>query len=150
MQINEDFLPLVISHKGNKKYINDDSIDHEGKVLKDVINAKADSSNVYTKEQLGDNLLPMTRIAGVYVGDDFTVTLSIEKSRPYIFINSHVFNREIILITTYDSNLINIDRIINMGSTDLSSFTLKDNKLTIKGAGRCRGFLYKLNYQMST
>lgn len=41
MQINEDFLPLVISHKGNKKYINDDSIYHEGEVLKDVINANA-------------------------------------------------------------------------------------------------------------
>lgn len=30
-------------NKGNKKYINDDSIYHEGKVLKDVINSKVNA-----------------------------------------------------------------------------------------------------------
>ncbi len=38
--------------KGNKKYINDDSIYHEGKNLRDVINSKANSSNVYNKTEI--------------------------------------------------------------------------------------------------
>lgn len=41
---------------GNKIYINDNSIYHEGKKLNDVINAKADSSNVYTKTETDTKL----------------------------------------------------------------------------------------------
>lgn len=133
-------------NKGNKKYINDNTIYHEGKNLKDVIDAKANIDDVYTKTQLDDNLLPMTRIVDVYVGDSFTATTGIETNGQYVFINSHIFNREIAIITIFESNL-SVDRIINTGSTDLSSFTLKDDKLTIRGASRCRGLLYKLNYQ---
>lgn len=38
--------------KGNKKYINDDSICHEGKNLRDVINSKANSSDVCNKTEI--------------------------------------------------------------------------------------------------
>lgn len=153
---------------GNKIYINDNSIYHEGKKLNDVINAKADSSNVYNKAeidtkinskanttdvyaktQLDSTLLPMIRIVGSTLSDSSTISLSIQKNRPYIFINSHINNREIILITMRNDN-VTVDRIINTGSTDLTSFTLKDDKLTIKGAKNCRGILYMLNYQVVT
>ncbi len=40
--------------KGNKKYINDDSIYHEGKNLRDVIDAKANSADVYTKTEIDE------------------------------------------------------------------------------------------------
>lgn len=134
--------------KGNKKYINDDSIYHEGKVLKDVINSKANASDVYTKEQLDNSLLPIFKIPNLDVQDANTVTTKIETNNQYVFINSHIFNREIVIITIFKSN-INTDRLTNTGSTDLSSFTLNGDKLTIKGAGRCRGKLYKLSYQQT-
>lgn len=135
-------------NKGNKKYINDDSIYHEGKVLKDVINSKVNASDVYTKEQLDNSLLPMTIIEGIYVGDSKTVTFSVEPKIPYIFINSHLYDREIVLITQYNGT-INIDRILSSDPNHKTSFTLKDGKLTIAGAGNCRGHLYKLNYQIT-
>lgn len=134
--------------KGNKKYINDDSIYHEGKNLRDVINSKANSSDVYNKTEIDENLLPMTMLKGLYIGDSFTVTTDIETNKQYIFINSHIFNREVVIITIFESTIIT-DRLINTGSTDLSSFTLNGDKLTIKGAGRCRGRLYKLSYQQA-
>ena len=113
------------------------------------INSKANSNDVYTKTQLDDNLLPMTMLKGINIGDNQTVTFEIDKNKPYIFINSHIFNREIVIITMFQS-IINTDRLINTRSTDLSSFTLNGNKLTIKGAGSCKGKVYKLNYQITT
>ena len=44
--------------KGNKKYINDDSIYHEGKVLKDVINLKANSNEISNVQDLQFTLVP--------------------------------------------------------------------------------------------
>lgn len=105
-----------------------------------------ENKDVYTKAQLDANLLPMTMLKSLYIGDKDTVTFEVEKNRPYIFFNSHVFNREIVIITTFEG-MVNIDRLTN--TTELSSFTLNGNKLTIKGANRCRGRLYKLNYQVS-
>ena len=90
----------------------------------------------------------MTMLKGLYIGDSFTVTTDIETNKQYIFINSHIFNREVVIITIFESTIIT-DRLINTGSTDLSSFTLNGDKLTIKGAGRCRGRLYKLSYQQA-
>jgi hypothetical protein len=113
------------------------------------LNAKANSADVYTKTQLDDNLLPMTMLKGINIRDNETVTFEVEMNKPYIFINSHVFNREIVIITMFQST-INIDRLINTGSTNLSSFTLNGNKLTIKGARNCKGKVYKLNYQVTS
>ena len=42
--------------KGNKKYINDDSIYHEGKNLRDVINSKANSNDVYNKTEIDEKV----------------------------------------------------------------------------------------------
>lgn len=114
--------------------------------LQSNINLKANSSDVYAKTELDDTLLPMTRIKGSTLGDSSTITISVNKYKPYIFINSHFYNREIILITMYNGG-INVDRIINTSSTESTSFTLNDNKLTIKASGRCRGLLYELSYQ---
>ena len=118
--------------------------------LNEGIDAKANIDDVYTKTQLDDNLLPMRRVLGSSLGDSSSITISINKYKPYIFINSHVWNREIVLITfTPSENIINADRILGAGSSELTSFTLNDNKLTIKSSGRCRGVLYELSYQVN-
>lgn len=135
-----------------KTPVNADNLNKMDKGIKDLeteLSKKANSADVYTKTEITNNLLPMTGMVGSNVGDSSTITIPIDKSKPYIFINSHVFNREIVMITMYQST-INTDRLINTVSTDLSSFTLNGNKLTIKGAGRCRGKLYRLNYQITS
>lgn len=110
---------------------------------------KTQNTNISNKvDKIDGNLLPMTMFKGLIVGDSSTVTTDIETNKQYIFINSHIFNREVVIITIYKSNIFT-DRLTNTGSTDLSSFTLNGNKLTIKGASRCRGRLYKLSYQQA-
>ena len=134
--------------KGNKKYINDDSICHEGKKLNDVIDAKANSSDVYAKTQLDDTLLPMERMKGLTIGDKQTVTFQVETNRAYLFINSHINNREIILIAQRTSaSILNLNRILPVDANHQTSFSFKDGKITITGPDNCRGIVYKLNYQ---
>lgn len=113
-----------------------------------INNAKANSSDVYTKVELDSSLLPITIVKDVYVGDSKTVTLQVEPKIPYIFINSHLYLREIVLITQNEGT-INIDRILSSNPNNKTSFALEDNNLTIVGAINCRGHLYKLNYQIT-
>ena len=135
--------------------VNADNLNKMGEGIKDLeteLSKKANSSDVYTKAELNSSLLPITIVKNgdkkVYVGDANTVTLQVEPQIPYIFINSHFYLREIVLITPYDGK-INIDRILASNPKYTTSFTLKDDKLTIVGAPNCRGYLYKLNYQIT-
>lgn len=133
-----------------KTPVNADNLNKMDKGIKDLeteLSKKANSADVYTKTEIDDTLLAMERMTGSIIGDSSTITISIDTNKQYVFINSHVFNREIVIITIFQSNM-NTDRLTNTGSTDLSSFTLNGDKLTIKGAERCRGLLYRLNYQI--
>ena len=112
------------------------------------INSKANTSDVYTKNQLDNGLLPIKRISDATLQDSATATIEIETNRQYFFINSHIHNRELVIITIFQ-NILQIDRIINTESTDSTSFTLNGNKLTIKASATCRGRLYKLSYQQA-
>lgn len=54
---------------GNKIYINDNSIYHEGKNLKDVINSKANSSDVYTKTEIDEKVTTLYENPSGSTGD---------------------------------------------------------------------------------
>ena len=123
-------------------------MDAEIKDLETELSKKANSSDVYTKAELNSSLLPITLVKNVYIGDSRTLTLQIEPQIPYIFINSHFYLREIVLIAPYNGE-IHIDRILSSNPNNRTSFTLKGNNLTIVGASNCRGHLYKLNYQIT-
>lgn len=111
--------------------------------------------NVYTKEQLDDNLLPMTMLKRIYIGDNQTVTFQAGTNGVYLFINSHILVREIVLITQQTLatgvSALNIDRILSSSTDPIfqTSFSFRDGKITIKGAHNCRGRVYKLNYQVA-
>ena len=132
--------------------VNADNLNKMDEGIKDLeteLSKKANSSDVYTKAELNSSLLPITIVKNVYVQDSQTVTFQVEPNIPYIFINSHINVREIVLITRHEKTM-NIDRILSSNPNYKTSFTLKDGKLTIVGAANCRGYLYKLNYQISS
>ena len=132
--------------------VNADNLNKMDKGIKDLeteLSKKANSSDIYTKAELNSSLLPITIVKDVYVGDAQTATLQVEPRIPYIFINTHFYLREIVLITQYEGTM-NIDRILSSDPNYKTSFTLKDGNLTIDGAFHCRGHLYRLNYQLST
>ena len=113
------------------------------------INAKANIDDVYTKTQLDDTLLPMTRIKGLSIGDNQTVTFQVETNRAYLFVNTHINNREIVLITQRTSlSVLNLNRILPVDANRQTSFSLNNEKITITSSNNCRGILYKLNYQL--
>ena len=121
---------------------------YDDKKVQDELNTKANSNDVYTKTQLDDNLLPMERMKGLTIGDKQTVTFQVENNRAYLFVNTHINNREIVLITQRTSqSVLNLNRILSVDSNYLTSFSFKDGKITINGSINCRGIVYKLNYQ---
>ena len=113
------------------------------------IDAKANIDDVYTKTQLDENLLPMTRIKGLTIGDNQTVTFQVENNRAYLFVNTHINNREIVLITQRTSlSILNLNRILPVDANRQTSFSFNNGKITITGSDNCRGNVYKLNYQI--
>lgn len=113
------------------------------------IDAKANIDDVYTKTQLDDTLLPMERMKGLSISDNQTVTFQVETNKAYLFVNTHINNREIVLITQRTSlSVLSLNRILPVDANHQTSFSFKDGKITITGPDNCRGILYKLNYQI--
>lgn len=75
-------------------------------------------------------------------GDNNTYTFSTEQHHAYLWINTHIYNREIILLTTY-GNTLNADVIWHAGSTQ-TSFSLSNLVLTIS-THDCRGKIIDLH-----
>ena len=131
--------------------VNADNLNKMDKGIKDLeteLSKKANSSDVYTKEQLDNNLLPMTMLKDIYIVDNDTGTFQVEENKVYLFINSHINNREIVLITQWTStSTLHIDTILSTSPQMQTSFSFQDGKITITAKGSCRGRVYKLNYQ---
>ena len=141
-----------------KTPVNADNLNKMDEGIKDLeteLSKKANSSDVYTKEQLDNNLLPMTMLKGIYIGDHDTVKFQVGRNGDYLLINSHIIAREIVLITqqtvTPEASALHIDRILSSSTNPVfqTSFSFQDGKITITGAENCRGRVYKLNYQVS-
>ena len=117
------------------------------------INSKANSSDVYTKTEINETLLPMTMLKGIDIRDNDTVTFQVEKNKAYLFVNTHINIREVVLITQQTSTsaveAFHIDRILSTAPEHQTSFSFKDGKITITGTVNCRGRVYKLNYQIA-
>lgn len=117
------------------------------------INSKANIDDVYTKTQLDDNLLPITMLKGIDIRDNDTVTFQVEKNKAYLFVNTHINIREVVLITqqtsTSSATALHIDRILSTIPERQTSFSFEDEKITITGSSNCRGRVYKLNYQIA-
>ena len=117
------------------------------------INSKANSSDVYTKTEINETLLPMTMLKGIDIRDNDTVTFQVEKNKAYLFVNTHINIREVVLITQQTSttaiSALCIDRILSTAPEHQTSFSFKDGKITITGTVNCRGRVYKLNYQIA-
>lgn len=58
---------FIKDNNGNKIYINDNSIYHEGKKLNDVINAKANSNDVYAKTDTSDLINLIYPVGSIYM-----------------------------------------------------------------------------------
>ena len=92
----------------------------------------------------------MTMLKGIEIRDNGTVTFQAEMNRAYLFINSHINIREIVLITQWTpASTLHIDRILSTNPEHQTSFSFKDGKITITGSANCRGRVYKLNYQIT-
>ena len=121
--------------------------------LQSNINLKANSSDVYTKTEINETLLPMTMLKGIDIRDNDTVTFQVEKNKAYLFVNTHINIREVVLITQQTSTsavkAFHIDRILSTAPEHQTSFSFKDGKITITGTANCRGRVYKLNYQIA-
>lgn len=63
-----------------------------------------------------------------------------------VYINHHVNNREIVLLTLNGTTL-RTDVILHAGDQSSSSFTISDSKLSVTGASNCRGRLFRLRLE---
>ena len=75
-------------------------------------------------------------------GDSNTYTMTIEPHHAYLWINTHIYNREIILLTTYN-DILHTDVILYTG-TKPTTFSLSNLVLTFT-TGNCRGRIIDLH-----
>lgn len=80
------------------------------------------------------------------IGDSGTATYTINNPMPdtFIYINTHINIREVVMLTYLAGFGLREDVIIRSVSSGYSTFSLNGNVLTITGAGNCRGMLYLL------
>ncbi len=80
------------------------------------------------------------------VGDNGTATYTINNFMPdtFIYINTHINVREIVMLTYLGGFGMRQDVILRSSSSVYSTFSINGNVLTITGAANCRGQLYLL------
>lgn len=80
------------------------------------------------------------------IGDSGTATYTINNPMPdtFIYINTHINIREVVMLTYLAGFGLREDVIIRSVTSGYSTFSLNGNVLTITGAGNCRGMLYLL------
>ena len=78
------------------------------------------------------------------VGDNETKTFPVNSGKVYLYINSHVFQRCIVLITIYN-DIIAKDIIYKSSDAAIPTISLNSNELTIESKMQCRGKLIRLN-----
>lgn len=78
------------------------------------------------------------------IGDSQTKTFSVASGKVYLFINSHVYQRCIILISIFNDTIVK-DIIYKSSDTAIPTISLNSNELTIKSLTQCRGMLFRLN-----
>lgn len=91
-----------------------------------------------------------TRLTGNRVGDGQTETFNVNGANGvYLFMNTHINQRCIVLLTLYNYSTVNVDVIYQSSPQAVPSFSLNNNTLTIVGAANCRGYLYLLSDMIS-
>lgn len=84
------------------------------------------------------------------LGDGGTKTYAVRNFGVYLYINSHIYRRCIVLITHLNSSSMNVDIIFrNETAASPASITNNGSTITIKAVtGGCRGYLYDITNQM--
>ena len=90
------------------------------------------------------NNLTLVPVSSSILEDSQTAIFDMESSLTqfYVFINSHVYNFELVVITHYGSESKQFKIFGN--SNTASTISYSGDKLTITGSNQCRGFLYKV------
>ena len=90
------------------------------------------------------NNLTLVPVSSSILGDSQTSIYDMESSLTqfYVFINSHVYNFELVVITHYDGESKQFK--IFGDSNTASTISYSGDKLTITGSNQCRGVLYKV------
>lgn len=75
------------------------------------------------------------------ISDNETMNFSVESRKVYLFINSHIHQRCIILITIFN-NTIATDIIYKSSDNATPTISLDNNIITITSPSLCRGKLF--------
>lgn len=110
-------------------------------------NSKTDAPSINAVNNALNNIknnLTLVPVSSSIIGDSQTATYNMESSLTqfYVFINSHVYNFELVVITHYGSDSVQFK--IFSDSSKASTISYSGDTLTITGSNQCRGALYKV------
>ena len=119
-------------------------IDFDGDVVPEGYEQVEDKTEIKITElekKINNNTY-LSRLLTITDGE--TKSVAVDSRKVYLYINSHIYKRCVILITVYN-NIINTDVVYKSADNALPTITLEDNKITIKALPQCRGILFRLN-----
>lgn len=119
-------------------------IDFDGDVVPEGYEQVEDKTEIKITElekKINNNTY-LSRLLTITDGE--TKSVAVNSGKVYLYINSHIYKRCVILITVYN-NIINTDVVYKSADNALPTITLEDNKITIKALSQCRGILFRLN-----
>lgn len=119
-------------------------IDFDGDVVPEgyeQVEDKVETKITELEKKINDNTYLTSLLT---IGDGETKSVAVNSGKVYLYINSHIYKRCVILITVY-KNEIKTDIIYKNDDNALPTITLEDNEITIKALSQCRGKLFRLN-----
>ena len=124
-------MPKSIKLK-NDTYIDASGVTYERGTLKNKFDNELKTYN-YTKN---------------YIADSTTRTFKISTGEVFLYINSHIAQRCILLITIWKaSNIVRIDTIYKSSDNAVPTITFSGETLSITQPSMSRGYLYELTGQ---
>lgn len=139
---NGELKELVI--KANDSIPAGSVIDYDGDVVPEGYEQVEDKTEIKITE-LEDKINNMKYLSILgSVGDNETKTFIVNSGKVYLYINSHIFQRCIVLITIYN-DIIAKDIIYKSSDAAIPTISLNSNELTIESKMQCRGKLIRLN-----
>ena len=119
-------------------------IDFDGDVVPEGYEQVEDKTEIKITElekKINNNTY-LSRLLKITDGE--TKSIEVNSGKVYLYINSHIYKRCVILITVYN-NIVNTDVVYKSDDNALPTITLEDNKIIIKALSQCRGILFRLN-----
>lgn len=82
------------------------------------------------------------------MGDRGTYTFTISYPKVYLYVNTHIYMRSIILITCLNNSTMSVDTLFTSSGSAVPTITKSGTTLTIVNPGNARANLYDITNQI--